>query len=207
MRGVRRLGIMFICTVAAGTLGVAASDPATYWPMAVGMQWEYLSRQGEIQTVAVVEHQHVAGEDVAVIEYRQSTTPLFSRTHYVVRDEQVLLVAQEAMRAGFPPRLKQREPPILMWPRDAAIGHCWRAPAGPGTSDDVCIERQERVSVPAGTYETLVVVHTDAAGATLTEWFAPGVGLVKSMYTPPPAEQEPPAILELAHFSPGPGSP
>jgi hypothetical protein len=56
--------------------------------------------------------------------------------------------------------------------------------AAPDRQEDFVVNRQERVTVPAGTFDTFVVEWTEQetganpTGALITQWYAPGVGYV-----------------------------
>lgn len=103
-----------------------------------------------------------------------------------VSEREVLLVSE---KEGNPPY------PILKLPFKK--GDSWTSP-----SDADLVHRyvgEEKLKVPAGEYQTLRVWSGDSRGQCLCEdWYAPGVGLVKSVALHR-------TIVELIAFTPGKG--
>ena len=117
----RWIGV-WMAVLLAGVAASAADDPAVssldYWPREPGATWVYANEQGRQQVVVrVVGQERLDDETATVIERGASGAAPVFRSYYVVRDSQVLLVAQQ--KVGEP---THRLPaPMVVWPATSAM--------------------------------------------------------------------------------------
>ena len=197
-----------ILGVMGGGLGptrVSAGESALdYWPSATGTTWVYVNEQGQQQVVRVAEPQVLDGEMVTVVERTGFGDAAVTRSFYAVREGQVMQVAVENPEAEVRKDVRRLDPPILVWPAYVAPGVTWQSDHETRRATASAIQREETMVVPTGTYRTLVVLTTTVQGRTVTKWFAPGVGVVRTVATR--ADDQRVSTIELRRFIPPAGA-
>lgn len=159
--------------------------PVPYFPTAVGTRWVY-ERDGRelVDTVTAAER---AGGAVLVTVRREDSGTVVGQDKLLVSGEGVFRVAATGQRLD-PPVCLVRLPVPARW-----------AVTGGGVTGTCAARRVEAVDVPAGRFEAVRVdgVYTvHGTAATSTEWYAPGVGVVRQ-------ETGVGSTLRLVSFTPG----
>ena len=193
---VRWVGV-WMAVIVAGVAASAADAPSVssldYWPMAPGTTWVYADGQGRQRVVRVVDQERLDDERVTVVEHTVSGDAAPAWLYYAVRDGQVLLIAQREM-GKVQRRLRV---PLVFWPATVALGTRWRLVPANDRSPERVIVRREQVSVPAGTYEALVIFSYAKTGITTTQWRAAGVGVLREVTQRPDGSRQ---TMELLRF-------
>lgn len=173
--------------------------PKNLYPLAKGSKWEYAAKSGgldleqEIEVTDVTEPKKKGERAVATVTV---TTGKYSSAEKLSADDKGVYRHANS-RAEFDPPLQiavHGKKPGEKWSRkmDTALG-------------EITMEYEqkaaEKVKVPAGEFDAVVVVQTnkDDKGKTLnvmTTWYAEGVGVVKSTM------QFPPYSMELKKYTP-----
>lgn len=152
--------------------------PKNYFPVAVGMRWEYQSEfNGRLvchsHTVTGVEEKD--GVKSVTFQYESDVQPKVSRVAVRVRVEknEVTLTGKADL---------ELKTPIHMGRRTFATGDKWEAVAIDGSAViEYEVGKPEELTVPAGRFTALPVTER-VKGTTvgMTKWYADGVGEVKS---------------------------
>jgi len=192
----KRLAGLTILTVLIVAVAVPAQDTAThpYFPLKVGSEWTYKVQGGPIKV-------KVAGpEKVGMISgYKLET----SAGNKVAATETVAVTEEGVKRLnvnGLSP-----ETPILFLPKDPNVNKSWEVntKVSGQTIKGNFTANTEKVTVPAGTYDTIHVKGSEmvigTTSTTVEYWFAKDVGIVKLRFTL--GSQD--ATLELESYSAG----
>ena len=178
--------MLLLAFVAGFNTVLAKKPPPDYFPMAKGYWWKYqiVEKKTEFTikvagTEKVGDHScfkldTVAGNDKHMFSEYYSKTPgkiLWPREVYVTAKRTVDFK---------PPRIQIHNP--------LKIGDTWswkgKGMMGIDIEDSAKVLKTEKVTVPAGTFNCVVVqVNTVQGGANIekTYWYAPNVGMVKSV--------------------------
>ena len=177
-----------------------AAESLEYWPHAAGTAWVYHDSQSDSrQDMRVVEPQVLDGESVTVLE-RRADGRVITRAYFAVRAGRILEVAEENPGHGAAYASLQRlTPPSVVLPQAVAVGARWGMTDDSKATDTV-VERQEQITVPAGTYTALVLVSTAPTGRVTTQWLAPRVGIVRTVTEWPKTGRR--RVTELVRFAP-----
>lgn len=167
--------------------GASSSGSKDYFPLSVGDSWKYRSttadgKQSEF-TIKVLNEEKENGNTQYLVE----TVSTFQPIHdwYSKPGGWVLMHRQEYVKTA----LKTEYQPTKQFLKNPLTsGDSWKW-KGKGMMDLEIDESNEvsgpeAVSVPAGSFEAMKVmtkVVQGGAPVTKTYWYAPGVGLVKSM--------------------------
>ena len=167
--------------------GVSSTGSKDYFPLSVGDSWKYRSttadgKQSEF-TIKVLNEEKESGNTLYLVE----TVSTFQPIHdwYSKPSGWVLMHRQEyvktANKAEYQPT-KQ----FLKNPLTSGDSWKWKGTGMMGMEIDESneVSGPESVSVAAGKFEAMKVmtkVVQGGAPVTKTYWYAPGVGLVKSM--------------------------
>ena len=196
-----------VLAIALSLVAVHAAEPPTepaaldYWPMQPGMTWIYQDDQGRQQVVHVVGTATVDGEQATMIEETTTHDPhQLLHLYYAVRDGQIVWLALERVGGSSGGTLQRQPALVILWPAAVAVGTRWRMSPAFTQSPESVVERQETISVPAGTYQCLVVVTTMDTGKTSTTWMTPGIGKVRTVTTDSKGRQA--SSVELRRFIP-----
>ncbi|HVU85827.1 MAG TPA: hypothetical protein VHD36_00800 [Pirellulales bacterium] len=163
----------------AGRTLAAETNDADYYPLKVGNQWTYdLTSDGEKSTlvVRIVKEEEVDG--VMLYRLEAETDGEISVTeHLRVTDEGVY----RCRRNGA-----QIEPPLCVIKFPIKQGDNWEGEARVGREDfDITGSTTlDEVEVPFGKFSAAkVIITTSENGMKIrsTDWFAPGVGMVKQV--------------------------
>jgi hypothetical protein len=189
-----------LSALAVMTVGVTVSAqdaaPAThpYYPLKVGNEWTYKVQGGPIK-MKVVGTEKVGTATGYKIEVTAGNKVSASETVGVTADG-VVRYSVNGVAA---------EKPILILPTDPDATKEWTVDTKGGGQPlkGTFKTSREKVTVPAGTYDTVHVKGTDMTVGTTTSnidmWFAKDVGIVKLKFTLGTQD----ATLELEKFEPG----
>jgi len=160
----------------------------SYFPLAIGNHWTYAistsGQSGEFD-VRIDTKETVGGVECYVREYLLQSGN--QRECYAWVGDRLYMYKSEVDYQVF-----SMVPPVLSLDSPLESGHEWtwqgQGQAGSGTftvTESFHVMEPMRLSVPAGTFDTVVVqvTHTDGGYATGTRWYACGVGLVKDVST------------------------
>lgn len=182
---------LLLTLLAASAVGQKAVAPATrdYFPLKVGDSWTYRNDEDESQfTVKVIgEEKQADGTVLYQVERLVGT-----RLHYwYTKAPGWVLVLREAY-ADQEGMSVTHEPPRQHLKSPLAAGAKWTWKGKSVTGADVTeinvVEGPQVVTTPAGRFRAMKVVSriTEGdAGVTRTYWYAPGVGLVKTLTETP----------------------
>jgi hypothetical protein len=157
--------------------------PADYFPLRVGDSWTYRNSEEGGYTLKVMSEQPQAGSPTRyVLELNSSVKIIqtFSKMEGWVLFHSEDYPEHEGLQATY-------DPPKQYLPNPLVVGREWRWSG----RDPTQVEHQESsrvvavevVTVPAGTFRAMKVVSKLTGGSatkTRTNWYADGVGLVKS---------------------------
>ena len=196
---------VWMAAILAGVAASAADEPAIssldYWPHEPGTTWVYTDEQGRQEVMRVAGQERLDDEMVTVVERTRSDEATAIRLYYAVREGQVRLMAQHIGATQH-----RISVPLVVWPATVALGTRWRSVPGNEHSPEQGIERREQISVPAGTYEALVISSHAGQGQaqfTVTQWRVRGVGLVRRVTERPDGSRQ---TTELVRYEPRPVS-
>ena len=187
-----------VLLVASSATTVCADDPESsalvYWPLQPGTTWVRTDLAGREWTVRMVREDRLGGERMFVTE-ESIGGEVTTGDWLAIRNGRLMLVAVQQSTGGTPVSLPT---PLTLWPSSTALGTRWSTHPAPGSASCV-IDRQEEVTVPAGTFQALVVVCKTPISQT-TDWRAPRVGVVRTLVE---LSGRRPVVSELLRFVPG----
>jgi hypothetical protein len=180
-----RLALILLMISPLLTTGIAAHKPAPdFYPLAVGNSWTYRHEEGSEFTVKVVEAEK---QPDGTVQYKVDTqagvlfTIWYSKTTDMVLMHRKTYADQEGVKVNYEPVRQFLRNPLTK-------GAKWRwagnSEVGMPLSESSEVVGQEKVKVQAGTFKAMKVltqVMDGDAAKTRTDWYAEGVGLVKSM--------------------------
>ena len=188
------LALVLGCTyLKKGTMSPSSSGGASstgskdYFPLSVGDSWKYRSttadgKQSEF-TIKVLNEEKASGETLYLVE----TVSTFQPIHdwYSKPSGWVLMHRQEYVKTGNKAEYQPTKQ-FLKNPLTSGDSWTWKGKGMMGIEIDESneVSGPETVSVAAGKFEAMKVmtkVVQGGAPVTKTYWYAPGVGLVKSM--------------------------
>ncbi len=155
-----------------------ALDPAELYPLKEGTSWTYVSDKSEGR-VRIAGKQKVGDAECTVVETTGARG--VAREYVTVGKDGLLMHRTERDKA--PP--EDYAPPVVRLKPGARKGDSWEWKGKAGGQDAVFTftnEGLEDVTVPAGAFKAWrVKVVTTHAGARITgtNWYAPGVGIVR----------------------------
>jgi hypothetical protein len=156
----------------AAAPGQVADSP--YYPLKIGTKWTYKGGKTRM-TAEVVRHEDLGGLACAVIENRREGKVL-RKEHVQATAEGVFLVGVEGRRLKAPVRLLKAGP---------KPGDHWETQSRDGRRRDTYLIEAGDVTVPAGTFATVIVrgeiVEDGRRTSAFAYWFAKDVGIVKQM--------------------------
>ena len=167
--------------------GVGAGGSTDYFPLRTGDSWKYRSttadgKQSEF-TIKVLNEEQESGETRYLVE----TVSTFQPIHdwYSKPNGWVLVHKEEYVKAGTK---SEFEPARRLLKNPLANGDSWswkgKGMMGIAIDETNEVTGPETVSVAGGSFTAMKVKTTVIQGGapvTKTYWYAPGVGLVKSM--------------------------
>ena len=170
--------------VSSGGLSSGAKD---YFPLNVGDSWKYRSTTADGKqsdfTMKVLNEAKENGNTLYVVE----TVSTFQPIHdwYSKPSGWVLMHRQEYVKAGQKAEYQPTKQ-FLKNPLTSGDSWTWKGKGMMGLEIDESneVSGPETVTVPAGKFEAMKVVTKVVQGGapvTKTYWYAPGVGMVKSM--------------------------
>jgi len=167
--------------------GASSTGSKDYFPLSVGDSWKYRSttadgKQSEF-TIKVLNEEKASGETLYLVE----TVSTFQPIHdwYSKPSGWVLMHRQEYVKTGNKAEYHPTKQ-FLKNPLTSGDSWKWKGTGMMGLQIDESneVSGPETVSVAGGTFEAMKVmtkVVQGGAPVTKTYWYAPGVGLVKSM--------------------------
>jgi hypothetical protein len=167
--------------------GGSSSSAKDYFPLRVGDSWKYRSttadgKQSEF-TIKVLSEEKESGNPLYLVE----TVSTFQPIHdwYSKPEGWVLMHRQEYVKTGSKVEYQPTKQ-FLKNPLTSGDSWQWKGKGMMGLEIDESNEvaGPESVSVPAGRFEAMkVTTKVVQGGAPVTKiyWYAPGVGMVKSM--------------------------
>lgn len=167
--------------------GGSSSGSKDYFPLSVGDSWKYRSttadgKQSEF-TIKVLNEEKENGNTLYLVE----TVSTFQPIHdwYSKPSGWVLLHREEYVKTGSKAEFQPTRQ-LLKNPLTSGDSWQWKGKGMMGLEIDESneVSGPETVSVAAGKFEAMKVmtkVVQGGAPVTKTYWYAPGVGLVKSM--------------------------
>ncbi|MDP9100275.1 MAG: hypothetical protein M3N48_14965 [Verrucomicrobiota bacterium] len=188
MRTIRAISVIGLATLflAPNVFSVKPRDPkatADYFPLRVGDSWTYRNNEEGGYTLKVLSEEPQEGGPVRyVVEFRSGVIiqNIFSKVGGWVLFHAESYPEHEGLKATY-------EPPKQYLPNPLVAGQKWEWSG----KDPTQVEHQEKsrvvgfenVTVAAGKYRAMKVV-TEVSGGAIpmikTNWYADGVGLVKS---------------------------
>ena len=170
--------------VSSGGLSSGAKD---YFPLNVGDSWKYRSTTADGKqsdfTMKVLNEAKENGNTLYLVE----TVSTFQPIHdwYSKPSGWVLMHRQEYVKAGQKAEYQPTKQ-FLKNPLTSGDSWTWKGKGMMGLEIDESneVSGPETVTVPAGKFEAMKVVTKVVQGGapvTKTYWYAPGVGMVKSM--------------------------
>jgi len=187
------LGLVLGCsslrkgTMSPSSSGGGSSGSKDYFPLAVGNSWKYRSttadgKQSEF-SIKVLSEEKNNGSTLYLVE----TVSTFQLIHdwYSKPSGWVLMHRQEYVKAGNKAEYQPTKQ-FLKNPLTSGDSWHWHGKGMMGLEIDESnqVSGPETVSVAAGKFDAMKVttnVVQGGAPVTKTYWYAPGVGLVKSM--------------------------
>lgn len=174
-------------TVSPSSSGAVSSGSKDYFPLRVGDSWKYRSttadgKQSEF-SIKVLSEEKEAGNPLYLVE----TVSAFQPIHdwYSKPSGWVLMHRQEYVKTG---NKAEYQPTRQFLKNPLTSGDSWqwkgKGMMGLEIDESNAVSGPETVSVPAGKFEAMkVTTNVVQGGAPVikTYWYAPGVGLVKSM--------------------------
>ena len=167
--------------------GGSSSTSNDYFPLRVGDSWKYRSttadgKQSEF-TIKVLSEEKEDGNPLYLVE----TVSTFQPIHdwYSKPSGWILMHRQEYVKTGMKAEYQPTKQ-FLKNPLTSGDSWSWKGKGMMGLEIDESnqVSGPESVSVPVGKFEAMKVttkVVQGGAPVTKTYWYAPGVGLVKSM--------------------------
>ncbi|HTU17934.1 MAG TPA: hypothetical protein VMG10_07705 [Gemmataceae bacterium] len=184
-----------------------------FYPLQVGATWHY--RAGESKfTIRVVKHEKVGDTVCALLGTRRDGKVVGSE-HLAIAADGVYRHTLTALLLQTDPNDKTRKiavpstqrmkPPILVLRLPPKKDDAWKVESksdGQSFRGEFRVQEQE-ITVPAGKYKTFRVrsenLEVNALKATITTYFAEGVGMVKQVIEIGDAR----AVIELEKFEAG----
>ena len=167
--------------------GGSSSGSQDYFPLRVGDSWKYRSttadgKQSEF-SVKVLSEEKEAGNQLYLVE----TVSTFQPIHdwYSKPSGWVLMHRQEYVKTGSKAEYQPTKQ-FLKNPLTSGDSWQWKGKGMMGLEIDESnqVSGPETVSVPAGSFDAMKVITKVVQGGapvTKTYWYAPGIGMVKSM--------------------------
>jgi hypothetical protein len=180
---------LLLLLAAAGLAQKSAPTARDYFPLRVGDSWTYRNDEDESEfTVRVLSDERRAGGDVAYEVEKLAGVRIHS--WYAKTPGWVLVLSEvnpEQEGIGV-----KHEPPRQLLKNPLVAGAKWTWKGKGMTGDDVLeintVAGTDVVTTPAGRFRAMKVVSkvTDGdAAVTKATWYAPGVGLVKTLTETP----------------------
>ncbi|HMH45445.1 MAG TPA: hypothetical protein VK557_18300 [Pyrinomonadaceae bacterium] len=167
--------------------GASSTGSKDYFPLQVGDSWKYRSttadgKQSEF-SMKVLSEEKEAGNQLYLVE----TVSTFQPIHdwYSKPAGWVLMHRQEYVKTGSKAEYQPTKQ-FLKNPLTSGDSWQWKGKGMMGLDIDESnqVSGPETVSVPAGSFDAMKVITKVVQGGspvTKTYWYAPGVGMVKSM--------------------------
>lgn len=170
-------------------------DSEDYFPLKVGYQWVYIERDEEGEEVEN-KFEIVSAEKVGDVECYAQKDSKGSVTYFAV-DKEGVKVYKEGSQEQNPPALYLKYP--------LKKGDEWEFNVTPDSPNSLKLKMKNEgeydIEVPAGKMKCFKVTGTDEkTNATITFWFAKGIGIAKLSIRSGPGES---MSLKLKSFSKG----
>ena len=167
--------------------GIGGSGSKDYFPLRTGNSWRYQSTTADGKqsdfSIKVLSEEKTGGETQYLVE----TVSTFQPIHdwYSKPAGWVLLNKEEYAKAGTTSEFQPARQ-LLKNPLTSGDSWSWKGKGMMGIAIDETneVSGPDTVSIAAGTFTAMKVttkVNQGGAAVTKTYWYAPGVGLVKSM--------------------------
>ena len=181
------LGCSLLKKGSSSSGGASSNGSKDYFPLRVGDSWKYRSttadgKQSEF-SMKVLSEEKEAGNTLYLVE----TVSTFQPIHdwYSKPSGWVLMHRQEYVKTGTKSEYEPTKQ-FLKNPLTSGDSWQWKGKGMMGLEIDESneVSGPESVSVPAGSFDAMKVmtkVVQGGAPVTKTYWYAPGVGMVKSM--------------------------
>jgi hypothetical protein len=180
-----RLGLSLLFLFPLLMAGAAAQKARTgtgdFFPLRAGDSWKYRHSEGSEFTIKVLEaEKQTDGATRFKVEIQSGLQVFYwySKTKGWVFMHGKVYPEQEGVKANYDPPKQHLKNPLV-------TGEKWSwkgmSEVGMETSENYEVIGPETVTVPAGVFRAMKVVGRIADGDALrTDWYAEGVGLVKS---------------------------
>ncbi|MBI4563817.1 MAG: hypothetical protein HY716_03880 [Planctomycetes bacterium] len=175
---------------------------ADFFPHSQGTVWTYVSegKEGKI----TVSGEEKVGDVETVVLTSERPDRLAEKEYLAIGDRGIRLV-----RRSIGDRVHDFDPPILRLKLPALQGESWEWKGRIGEEEArarFTNRGEEEVKVPAGTYKAWKVeVEMELAGTKHrgTNWYAPGIGIVRQEFTFEGPGKRQSGVIELKAFAPG----
>lgn len=189
------LGCLLLLAVAVELAAQEKLKQTPYYPLQVGTTWHYRAGDRKI-TIRVARHEKAGDTFCAVLEATRDgkvvgTEYLAVTGDGVYRHMQTIPQQQadpkDKSKADKPPVRHILKPPMLVLKLPPKRGESWKIDS---KSDNQTFRGgfqvgEQEITVPAGTYKTFRVasqdLEIDSLKATITTYFAEGIGMVKQI--------------------------
>jgi hypothetical protein len=184
MRSVISLLFLFLLLPANGAAQKSRTPARDFFPLSAGHTWKYRHSEGAEFTIKVLDAEKQAdGTTRYKVESQSGNQVLYwySKTDGWVLLHDKVYPDQEGLKAKYDPPKKHLKNPLVK-------GETWAwngmSEVNQQASETYKIIGPETVKVLAGTFRAMKIVGEISDGEatkTRTDWYAEGVGLVKSM--------------------------
>ena len=183
------------CSGGSGGNGSAPSAPSAppvnvsdYYPLLNGRTWTYTTTTNNIvqvpYTVACAGPISWQGNN----SYVMTSSNVSDNTLYVNWAGNGLVCYGDLVNSATPPQIVVNTPPTLQLPSDISAGYQWTQTSSAGTFTGSVLGITTIV-VAAGTFNNALEIQMSTTvgssnmTSTQTDWYVPGVGMVKQMLT------------------------
>lgn len=184
IRSVVSLLFLFLLLAAAGAAQKSRTAAPDFFPLGAGYSWKYRHSEGSEFTFKVLDaEKHADGTTRYKVELQSGNQVLYwySKTKGWVLLHDKIYPDQEGLKAKYDPPKQHLKNPLVK-------GEAWTwngmSEVNQSASESFQVVGPETVKVLAGTFRAMKIVGQVSDGEatkTRTDWYADGVGLVKSV--------------------------
>jgi hypothetical protein len=182
-----------LAAVAAGPVAPPPREVTHYFPTSVGARWVCQEGDDTPETFIVTGVENKDGVWVVAVARMKADGTVAPEEKLEVSGKGVFRVEYLGIAVASP---------VCLLRLPARPGDTWECKLVSRTRVSRTVRGVEKVEVPAGTFEAVVVdsevTYGDGSTARATSWYAPGVGRVKQSYGGPVARTE-----VMKSFTPG----
>ena len=174
---------------------VIEGDPEDFYPLSQGKSWRYAAThatkgQGKL-TITNLSQQTIKDKITVPRQYEFDNGGVFlSYIIYIVKDPGDIYQFAKGSSLNSEPHIYE---PVDLVREPLQVGSNWKRTNTTGIVEGI----DEKITVPAGTFEGCVKIKTTFSGGAQTrQWFAPRVGMVKMNYKYPDEKRNSELLLE-----------